>query len=239
MSELSDDPPRPFDGAEEYHPDDEKPMDEFQWERFMKESDARADKFGMLMEKYIDHPDRDKIVAREMGWTWLEEALEEEEKKGKGEPAGDPWDGDVPELVPNPLTEGIDWVRDENGRVEHPLVLRTHRVGMDMWRVCEDKDLIEDGGDKDAQEMVFQTQTTAAKLAGALNHLAYDEDPDHGFTVACLKRALHYLHRAVAAADRLGMKTVLEPERVKKYQAELFEVRQEILRLMQLYRQRI
>lgn len=63
-----------------FDPDEEKPVDEFGYEKFMRESDARTDRYMELLEKYEGHPDQEKIVAREMGWTWLEEALEADER---------------------------------------------------------------------------------------------------------------------------------------------------------------
>lgn len=213
---------------------DDSPMDEFQWERFMKESDARADKFSALFEKYIDHPDRDRIIAREMGWDWLEEALDEQEEGGDGEPEALP--DDVPELVPNPLTEGVDWVRNKHGGVDHPLVLRTRDLAMEMWHHA--RRLKQDGetGDPDLHEMVFKAQTTGAKLAGALNHLAYGHEPDRGFIVAALKRALNYLHQSVAAGEKVAAKNLVDPEEMARCQKGLFEIRENILALMQKYR---
>src|SRR5258708_588395 len=75
------------------------------YEKCMRESDARTDKYMELLEKYEGHPDQERIVAREMGWTWLEEALEADERGAL--PQREPIE--IPELVPNPLTEGIDW----------------------------------------------------------------------------------------------------------------------------------
>ncbi|MDZ7721029.1 MAG: hypothetical protein U5K72_19570 [Balneolaceae bacterium] len=53
--------------------DDEEPeiWDEYQWEEFMKEADKRTEKYSRLLEKYRNHPDRDNIIAREMGWDHL------------------------------------------------------------------------------------------------------------------------------------------------------------------------
>src|SRR5947209_16989093 len=104
----------------------------------MRESDARTDKYMKLFEKYEGHPDRDKLVAREMGWTWLEEALEADERGALPEP--EPMD--LPELVPNPLTEGVDWVRDEAGHIRHPLAMRASETAAAMWRHCKDKGLL-------------------------------------------------------------------------------------------------
>jgi hypothetical protein len=46
----------------------EKPWDEARWEAEFRRNDARADRFGELLETFMDHPDRDELVAREMGW---------------------------------------------------------------------------------------------------------------------------------------------------------------------------
>ncbi len=43
--------------------------DEYDWERFLQQQDQRTEKYMELLEKYIDDPNRDEIIAREMGWT--------------------------------------------------------------------------------------------------------------------------------------------------------------------------
>src|SRR5207244_12107276 len=66
--------------------------DEVRYEQFLRESDALTEKYGRLLEKYADHPDSERIIAREMGWSWLEEALDqqdgEEESKRQNEAEG-------------------------------------------------------------------------------------------------------------------------------------------------------
>lgn len=218
---------------EEFDPEDDKPLDEFGYEKFMRESDARTDKYMELLKKYEGHPNQEKIVAREMGWTWLEEALEADERGAL--PPREPIE--VPELVPNPLTEGVDWVRDDNGHIHHPLTKRAFETSMAMWHYCDDRDLLEENGDVDLAEMVFQFQTTGAKIAGALDSLAYGEELREGsFIVAALKRALGYLHKSIAASDKLAEKKLIEAKRLELFRAELFDVRTEILDLMQRFR---
>src|SRR5687767_14907903 len=62
-------------------PDDERPYTEEQWEALFRQSDLKAAKFGELLETLHDQPDHELTIAREMGWTWLVEALEEEARK--------------------------------------------------------------------------------------------------------------------------------------------------------------
>src|SRR6266566_9580035 len=166
----------------EFEIEDEQPLDEFGYEKFMRESDARTDKYMKLLEKYEGHPDQEKIVAHEMGWTWLEEALEADER-GALPPREEI---EVPPLEPNPLTEGVDWARDKDGRIHHPLTKRAFERAMSMWHYCDDRGLLGENGDADLHEMIFQFQATGAKIAGALNSLAYDDDNSRegGFVVA-------------------------------------------------------
>jgi hypothetical protein len=216
-----------------FDPDDEKPLDEFGYEKLMRESDARTDKYIELLKKYEGHPDQEKIVAREMGWTWLEEALEADER-GALPPREEI---EVPPLEPNPITEGVDWARDKDGRIHHPLTKRAFESAMAMWHFCDESGLLGENGDADLRQMIFQFQTAGAKTAGALNGLAYDEDlRDGGFIVAALKRALNYLHQSVSAAEKVAGKNLLDSKRLESFRADLFEVREEILRLMKRFR---
>jgi len=217
----------------QFDPEDEKPLDEFGYEQFMRESDARTDKYIELLEKYEGHPDQEKIVAREMGWSWLEEALEAEERGAL--PSREPIE--VEPLEPNPLTEGIDWVRDEDGHIHHPLTRRAFENAMAMWRYCDDNGLLGENGDADLADMVFQFQTTGAKIAGALDGLGYDEDLREGsFIVAALKRALGYLHKSIAASEKVAAKKLIDAKRLETFRAELFSVRADILDLMNCFR---
>jgi len=70
--------------------------------------------------------------------------------------------------------------------------------------------------------MIFEFQTTGAKLAGALNSLAYDEEGerDGGFVVAALKRALNYLHKSIAASERVIQKNLLSSERMDSFRSD-------------------
>ena len=219
----------------DFNDEEDNSFDEFSYEKLMRESDARTDKYMKLLEKYEGHPNREKIVAREMGWTWFEEALEADQRGAlpKSEPI------EIEPLEPNPLTEGIDWVRDENGDIRHPLSKRAFESGVAIWHYCDDRGLLGENGDADLAEMVFQFQTAGAKIAGALNSLAYDRCMTFhaGFVVAALKRALKYVNASMAAAQKVARKRLLSAERLGAFRTELFEIREEILALMRRFRE--
>jgi len=219
-------------------PDDDAyyQMDEFEWEKSLKESDRIADKYSALLDKYMDHPDRDRIIAREMGWTWMEEALDADEFDDSDD---DPEEmEELSSLEPNPATEGVDWIRTRNGRITHPLSAKSFETAMTMWHHCKKHKLLGEEGDEDLHEMIFKAQTLSAKLAGALDSLAYDDDRDGGFIVACLKRALKFFEAAISGTDKVQKKNIVEPKRLEAFRRELFVIREEMLRLMKFYRQK-
>ncbi|MBC8097120.1 MAG: hypothetical protein H7Y43_15040, partial [Akkermansiaceae bacterium] len=47
---------------------EDRPMDEFDWEKSLRESDALTDKVMELHEKFGEEPNFEEILAREMGW---------------------------------------------------------------------------------------------------------------------------------------------------------------------------
>jgi hypothetical protein len=218
--------------------EDDEPMDEFEWEQFLKDSDSRTDRFMELMERYEGRPEQDKLVARDMGWSWLDDAMDAD-SRGAFEPERRAFEaeGAPPELEPDPATEGVNWIRTEQDRVMHPLTHRASDLAMKMWRACKQRGLLEEDGDQDLHDMISQSQTLGAKLAGALNMLAYDHEPEGGFVVASLKRALKYFEGAIAAGDVVRAKALLPPEELEPFLTELFAIRESMIDIMNRYRE--
>ncbi len=236
--------------AAQHHPPEDKEWDEFDYEKLLRESDARTDKYMELLDRYGDDPDRDHIIAREMGWAWLDED-EPEERSGdtpdfpKAEPDSaleDESDSPVAEeieddtLEPDAATEGVDWVREEGGRVSHPLTLQASNGSVAFFRRCKELGLGH-SSDEDLSDLLSGYQLTAAKLAGALNTLAYGREHTPGaFVVACLKRALGHLHETLATLERVSTKNLLPSTLLATTRTELFELRSGILQLMESFR---
>ena len=220
-------------------PDGNWPMDEFEWEKALRESDELTDRSMEVWEKYDGHPDRDKLVAREMGWDWLDDALDADERGAFEQERAALAEEDFEPLEPNPLTEGKDWIRREGGSIVHPLCHRAGELAMGLWHYGKERGLLGEEGDDDLYDMYFETQTLGAKLAGALNGLAYEREPDAGFVVACLKRALQYVEAAIGASSSVAEKDILSAEYMRSYRREIFSIREEMLRLMDHFRSRI
>jgi hypothetical protein len=230
--------------------------DEVRYEQFLRESDALTEKYGRLLEKYADHPDSERIIAREMGWSWLEEALDRQEQEKEpehqqeqeledseaksDEEREDDEDIEDYELPPpDPIREGIDWVRDERGHIVHPIEKRAHDTLHALLDELKAAERFPEEEDEQVADFVSGFMTLSAKLAGALGGVARGEDFfEPGMLIAWLKRILEILNKTIAAADAVKGKDFLPADRLGHYRSELFAIREEVLELIKELRSR-
>jgi len=220
--------------------DPEDEWDEHDYEKFMKESDARTAKYMELLDKYGDSEEAEEKIAREMGWLEdltpeqaAEEARQVEDMNRACEDAVN-----EPSPEPDPAREGIDWIRTKEGDIAHPLQHRCTESMMKFWNQADELGM-EKMADDDLDQFIFEFQTIGAKLAGALDGIAEGRGfMDAPFTVACLKRALDHLHKSQAALEAVAPKKLLPEDMVREARKELFEIREGILKLMDEFRGR-
>jgi hypothetical protein len=232
--------------------------DENRYEQFLRESDMLTERYGRLLQKYKDHPDSEQIIAREMGWTWLEAALDrpkqEKEQVQKQEKEPEDLRTEIPEEdedefeeeiedhelpPPDPMREGIDWVRDDRGHISHPIQKRAHDALHTLLEELKAAGHFPEEQDEQLGDFVSGYMTLGAKLAGALDGIARGDDfSEAAMVVAWLKRVLEILNKTIAAADAVSEKRFLPAERFAYYRNELFAIREEILELMTQLRSR-
>ncbi len=203
----------------------EKTWDEYDWERFLQQQDRKTEKYMELLERYMDHPNRDQIIAREMGWyhlldkdgeKWAENVdlrFDEEIQAAEAEAGNGEGDG------------------DEEGFEVHPLYKAS--FALTVWI----DQLFEDLGDVQNQSAAVKLSTQAAiasaKLAAALS----DDDIDEiGMTLAYLKRALKAIMNALDAAVQLRKDADLPADRFAMLNQRLFQIRDGIIQLMGEFR---
>jgi len=226
--------------------------DELRYEQFLRESDARTERYGRLLEKYKDNPDSERIIAREMGWTRLEVALDWQEQQKEqcpeGERAKEPEDlqeetaedDEFEEQLeehefppPDPKREGIDWVRDDDGDLSHPIRKRAHDALHALLDELKATGHFPEAQDEQLGDFVSGYMTVSAKLAGSLGGITRRDDfYDAVMVIAWLKRVLEILNNTIAAADAVTEKLFLPPPRLGYYRNELFAIREEILELI-------
>ena len=102
---------------------------------------------------------------------------------------------------------------------------------------CKEAGHLEEGAfNHDIHEMLFNGQCVGAKLAGALNHIAYDSAPENGFVVAGLKRALPFFDDMMKALETVRERKMLPEERLSRFSNDMFAIRAEIVQLMERFR---
>jgi hypothetical protein len=226
MQSFMDQITESFDPREEaaYNGD---PKDEFEWELFLRASDRRSTKLGELLEKYNGHPDRDRLIARGMGWKEIEEMLDAQAESLEEEAADEALEFDEP---------GEEEIARTERPIRHPLVTRIIDRSVELSRLTENQ------RDDDINEMVGSYMVVGPKIAGALTIGDHDLAPDlnmSGLVVAKLKRAIGELSRALTAAERLRESKRQLPFSIDDWITEMLETRQEILALMDDFRKKI
>jgi hypothetical protein len=215
-----------FDPREEaaYNGD---PKDEFEWELFLRASDRRSTKLGEVLEKYKDHPDRDRLVARAMGWKEIEEMLDAQAESSIEEEEEEDLEFDEPDE---------EEIARAGKPIRHPLVRRIIDRSVELSRLTDDQ------RDEDIDEMVASYMVVGPKVAGALTIGDRGLGPDlnmSGLVVAKLKRAVGELSHALSAAGRLRESKRQLPFSLEDWITEMLETRQAILALMDDFRKKI
>lgn len=201
----------------------DKSWDEYDWERFLQEQERRTEKYMGLLEKYMDHPERDGIIAREMGWTHLiggETRDWEDEVESSFE---DEMPGEFAEEPEESVTFGFE---------KHPLYRETiaFSAELDEMFVRLDEKVREHPA---AITLRDETTLAAAKLAAALN----DDDIDElGMSIAYLKRGLRALTTALDSAVKLHGEALVPEQQFEMLRARIFSIRDGIVSTMGDYR---
>jgi len=209
--------------AEPDEPD--KIWDEYDWERFLQQQDRKTEKYMELLERYIDDPNRDQIIAREMGWNHLLD------KDGRD------WEANVDSLFDEELEAGAEGEGDddkedaEDGFEVHPLYQASFALTVWIDQLFEEvKDLQNQPA---AVKLSTNVAIASAKLAAALS----DDDVDEiGMTIAYLKRALKAIMTAIEGAMQLRRDGAIDAERFGTLNQRLFQIRDGVIQLMGEFR---
>jgi hypothetical protein len=167
--------------------DSDRAWDEYEWERFLQQQDEKTEKYMELLEKYIDDPQRDEIVAREMGWCQTHEE------------AGSEWNDEEFDLEGEEESSAADVINDCSESFEQHVLYRAS-FNLTIWI---DQLFETDSGlqnDPAAVKLATHAALAAAKLAAALSD---EEAEELGMTIAYLKRSLKAITVAMDAAAQL------------------------------------
>jgi hypothetical protein len=199
-----------------YEGGSERMWDEYDWERFLQEQDQKTEKYMQLVETYLDDPQRDEIIAREMGWTQLLEAKD--------------WSAEVDALLG--VEEDGDLDADEAGEVaetfeEHGLYQAAFALTIWIDQLFDQTPLLQN--EPSAIKLATHSALASAKLAAALSG---DDVDEIGMTIAYLKRALKAITISMNAAAQLLSEKLITGTQHSILQQRLFQVRDGIITLM-------
>jgi hypothetical protein len=206
--------------------DSNRAWDEYEWERFLQQQDQKTEKYMELLEKYIDDPQRDEIVAREMGWCHLNEDKEddwnEEADALLGDDAAEEEDEDSAINLINECAESFE---------QHVLYRAAFSLTIWIDQLFEANSALQN--DPAAVKLATHTALASAKLAAALSD---EEAEELGMTIAYLKRSLKAITVAMEAAAQLVVEKSVTRKQHSALQQRLFQVRDGIILLMGEFR---
>jgi len=211
-----------------YEGDPERAWDEYQWEHFLQQQESKAEKYMQLLEEYLDDPQRDEIIAREMGWTQLLESRD--------------WSADLNAPPDGDLTEEDDSAEDDSAIDEasrsadtlegHDLYRSAFALTIWIDHLFDRNALLQN--EPAAVKLATQAALANAKLAAALSS---DSLSEIGMTIAYLKRALKAITISIDAAVQLRkIAGLVTRSQYAVLRQRLFQVRDGIVTLMGEYR---
>ena len=203
-------------------PDSDHAWDEYEWERFLQQQDQKTEKYMELLEKYIDDPNRDEIVSREMGWSHMQVEEQDEEWREDEEDFGIDGDERAPTELINDCSESFE---------QHVLYRASFNLTIWIDRMFESNSALQN--DPAAVRLATHAALAAAKLAAALSD---DEAEELGMTIAYLKRSLKAITVAMDAAAQLRREKAITRVQHAALQQRLFQVRDGIILLMGEFR---
>lgn len=203
--------------------DSDRAWDEYEWERFLQAQDQKTEKYMELLEKYIDDPNRDEIVAREMGWRHTHDDFSSEWNENEFEASADE------EEEERPAEESIS----DCGETFEQHVLYRASFNLTIWidRLFDAHPRLQN--DPSAVKLATHSALAAAKLAAALSD---EEGEELGMTIAYLKRSLKAITVALDAARQLATEKSFSRADQSALQQRLFQVRDGIILLMGEFR---
>src|SRR4029077_6370389 len=205
----------------EYEGEPERVWDEYEWERFLQQQDGKTEKYMQLLETYLDDPERDEIIAREMGWTQLLDAND--------------WSAEVDALLDG--TEEDEAAIEDTSRAaevfeDHDLYRAAFALTIWIDQLFDQNASLQN--EPAAVKLATHAALASAKLAAALSGDNLDEI---GMTIAYLKRALKAITISMEAAAQLRKPGgQISRSQYAILQQRLLRVRDGIIALMGEYR---
>jgi hypothetical protein len=197
----------------DFYDEPDRAWDEYDWERFLQQQDSKTERYMELFEKYIDDPNRDQIIAQEMGWTHLLDQTPDEVEEVEYEPDFE-----------------LEQQSEENGQEPfeaHPLYQSA--FALTVWIDQLFEEVPNAASNSVGVKLASHVAVASAKLAAALSD---QESEEIGMTIAYLKRALRAISTSIDAGSQLSRDGILKARQFDELHQRLFQVRDGIIVMM-------
>ncbi len=206
--------------------------DEYQWERFLQEQDQKTDRYFSLFEKYAEHPDRDEIIAREMGWnSGMHEDADEATTDCWAEAADDFESSADDELDDEELSDDPEDESAFSALENSEIYLQSMELNRRVYQIIEKSESLRNH--PLGIELATRASICSAKMAAAL---CGDDFSEMGMTIAYLKRSLKAANDCLSAAAKLHESGLLLMSDNSAFTDVLFPIRERLVDLMGEYR---
>lgn len=203
------------------------PWTERQWEEFFRERDVRSARYGELFETLLDHPDRDEIVDREMGWDREPAEPESDWSSGEEEEGEEGFGAYVDEEIEEEIDE--QEVEEEIERKRSDLhALPAYSASFEWGRAVRKFFLKGGTREEEVEEIVaraLEGSMCAAPKIAAGHSMGEDDDTLCGYIVRC-KQAAAFAAAAIEALEELAEGGYSPRERIAALIEQGTQVRQ-------------
>jgi hypothetical protein len=201
----------------------EEVWDEFQWERFLQKQDEKTKKYFGLLEKFENDPERDELIAEEMGWTEQNKWFMEDEFLDEI--------SDMDEALEQELLEEEMNEEDALDELEsHPAFVEA--MFMHRWMdemAANDPSITEEPA---FGKLLTRFAVCSAKLAAAISNEEEMDDEQNfeiGMIIAFLKRSLKAAHDCLQCIQALENSHAITVEEAGEARDSLFTMRNSIV----------
>lgn len=222
--------------------------DEYQWERFLQKQDQKTEQYFSLFEQYADHPERDEIIARAMGWNQYElEEEDEDEWDDEDVIEGEIYaeaevfdedetfddDSDDSEEAEGEEEDEDDEMADEEFEAlqNSEIYIQSMELNRRAFKMVEERAELREH--PAAVELATRVAICGAKLAAAL---CGDDYSEVGMTIAYLKRSLKAANDSLGAAVRLREAGLISANDLGSLTELIFPIRESLVDMMGEFR---
>ena len=207
--------------------------DEEDWERFLQKTDVRTAKYLEMFETLHTHPDCDKLIAKEMGWSYKYEDCSYKNKScdncGKRD---DCHIYEVNQIFDNAVEYDETTENDVRNIVAYK---KSYKLYITLSKYFRNRKCV--NADEDVLEAISASSVIPAKIAGG-HGMGYEKDTLCGNIANC-KRSLKNARKCIYMLEIVREKATCPDSDINILIDDAIKVEREVLKWIEYLRSRI